>query len=165
MPPPAPSFVIRPDGIGPAAFGAEPDGVVDFVSSVLGPPSRDTGWIDPFEIGPCPGSEIRQVGWNDLLLEFGDVSVVAEGRRHFYGYYYGDGSGNAGVQGLATVDGLTIGSTVADLLAAHPAVSLFSGDEFIGPNFMINDALRGTLTGLADNDVILTFVGGLPCNG
>ena len=164
-PPPASPFTIRPDGIGAATFGAAPDGVIDFVSSVLGGPTSDTGWIDPFDIGPCPGTQIRQVGWGTLLLEFGDVSSIADGRQHFYGYYYGDGTATAVPPGIATNDGLTVGSTVADLLGTDPGIELFSGDEFLGPNFLVNDALRGTLTGLADTDVITSFVGGLPCNG
>jgi len=163
---PASPFSIEPDGIGAAAFGAAPDGVIDFVSSVLGPPNSDTGWIDPFEIGPCPGTELRLVGWGDLLLEFGDVSNITEGRQHFYGYYYGNGQTPAAVPpGLATESGLTVGSTVAALLEAHPDADLFAGDEFLGPNFIINDALRGTLTGLADTGLITSFAGGLPCNG
>ena len=31
---------------------------------------------------------------------------------------------------------------MANLLEVHPDVALFSGDEFLGPNFQINDALR-----------------------
>ncbi|MEL6891486.1 MAG: hypothetical protein AAFP84_07820, partial [Actinomycetota bacterium] len=166
VPAPASPFSIQTDGIGAAAFGAAPQGVVDFVTSVLGPPTSDTGWIDPFEIGPCNGSELRQVQWDTLLLEFGDSSEITQGRQHFYGYYYGDAvTGAAEPAGLATSQGLGLGSSVAALIEAHPDVELFSGDEFLGPNFKINDALRGTVTGLADTDVITSFVGGLPCNG
>lgn len=165
-PAPASPFSIEPDGIGAAAFGAAPDGVIDFVSSVLGAPNSDTGWIDPFEIGPCPGTQLRLVAWGDLALEFGDVSNITEGRQHFYGYYYGNEQTPTAVPpGLVTESGLTVGSSVAALLDAHPDADLFAGDEFLGPNFIINDALRGTLTGLADTDVITSFAGGLPCNG
>lgn len=165
-PQPTGPFAIETDGIGAAAFGAAPDGVIDFVSSILGAPTSDTGWVDPFDIGPCAGTQLRQVAWADLLLEFGDVSNITEGRQHFYGYYYGNEQAVTALPpGIATSTGLTVGSTVAELLEAHPDVDLFSGDEFLGPNFLINDALRGTLTGLADTDVITSFVGGLPCNG
>lgn len=165
-PAPASPFSIEPDGIGAAAFGAAPDGVIDFVSSVLGAPNADTGWIDPFEIGPCPGTELRLVTWGDLILEFGDVSNITEGRQHFYGYYYGNEQTTTAVPpGLATETGLTVGSSVAALLEAHPDADLFAGDDFLGPNFIINDALRGTLTGLADTDLVTSFAGGLPCNG
>ena len=166
IPVPASPFSIQADGIGAAAFGAAPDGVVDFVSSVLGPPSADTGWIDPFEIGPCPGTELRLITWGNLILEFGDVSNIAEGRQHFYAYYYGSAlTPTATPDGFATESGLTVGSSVAELLAARPDADLFTGDEFLGPNFIINDALRGTLTGLTDTDLITSFAGGLPCNG
>ncbi|MEM1335163.1 MAG: hypothetical protein AAGG08_17065 [Actinomycetota bacterium] len=163
---PASPFSIQTDGIGAAAFGAAPQGVIDFVSSVLGPATSDTGWIDPFDIGPCGGTELRQVAWGDLLLEFGDVSNITDGRQHFYGYYYGNGVDGVGAPpGLLTEGGLSVGSSVAELLEVHPEAELFSGDEFLGPNFLINDALRGTLTGLADTDVIASFIGGLPCSG
>lgn len=163
--PPAP-FDLQTDGLGSASFGADPDGVIDFLNSFLGGPASDTGWVDPFEIGPCGGTQLRQVRWGVLTLEFSDVSVVTEGRPHFYAYYYGiDGQPIGEPVGIETPEGITLGSTVAELIAAYPDVTLRSADEFIAPNFFVNDNLRGLMTGLADDDTVTQIIGGLPCDG
>ena len=157
-------FVLGADGLGSTSFGASPDGVIAFVGSFLGAPTSDTGWLDAFEVGACSGTQIRQIAWSDLHLEFGDASAVAQGRQHFYAYTYGTpGATAAQPAGLATEEGLTIGSSVADLLAAYPDVQLRSGDEFISDNFFVNDNFTGRLGGLADSDVVEVIIGGLPC--
>ncbi len=83
-------MLLSGDGIGSADFGADPEGVIEYVNSFLGAPTNDTGWIDPLTIGLCSGAEIRQVSWGVLSLLFGDVSEVVQGRRHFFAYAYGD---------------------------------------------------------------------------
>lgn len=166
---PAPAgtgFVLGADGLGTVPFGAEPEQTITFVSSMLGAPTADTGWLDPFEIGPCGGDRIRQVNWNQLQLEFGDVSDVAEGRDHFYAFYYGvEGSSTPVPAGLETAEGIGAGSTVADVIAAYPGVTLLQGDEFIGPSFTVNDNLSGRLSGITDADVVEMIIGGRPCDG
>ena len=93
--------------------------------------------------------------WGDLQLEFGDVSDVAEGRPHFYAYYYGkEGSSTATPGGLETNEGISVGSTVAQLLQAYPGVQLLSGNEFMNDSFSVNDNLSGRLSGLTDVDVV-----------
>ncbi len=93
-------FSLETDGLGAVSFGADPDGVITFVTSFLGGATADTGWVDPFTIGACGGTQLRQVTWGDLQLEFGDVSNIAEGRPHFYAYYYGkEGSSTASPAG------------------------------------------------------------------
>ncbi len=157
-------FSLQNDGLGAVSFGADPDGVITFVTSFLGGATADTGWVDPFTIGACGGTQIRQVTWGDLQLEFGDVSDVAEGRPHFYAYYYGkEGSSTATPSGLETDEGITVGSTVAQLLQAYPGVQLLSGNEFMNDSFSVNDNLSGRLSGLTDVDVVQMVIGGLPC--
>jgi hypothetical protein len=159
-------FSLDTDGLGSTSFGADPDGTVAFISTFLGPPTLDTGWVDPFTIGPCGGSELRQVTWGTLQLEFGDASSITQGRRHFYAYTYGqEGSTEAIPAGLETPEGITVGSSVGALLAAYPATQLIVGDEFISDNFVVNDNLRGRLSGLSDTDVVQVIIGGLPCEG
>ena len=164
-PAPAGDFSLRADGLGAVSFGAAPDGVIAFVSSFLGEATADTGWVDPFTIGACGGTQLRQVSWGDLQLEFGDVSAVAEGRPHFYAYFYGkEGSPSANPPGLETEEGITVGSSVADLIRAHPGVEFRLGDEFMNDSFFVNENLTGRLSGLADPDQVEMVIGGIPCD-
>jgi len=157
-------LVLSGDGIGTAGFGADPDGVISYISSYLGEPSNDTGWIDPFTIGICSGDEIRRVSWGVLTLIFGDVSTVVDGRRHFYGYTYGD-QAEIGVEpvGLTTSRGVMIGSRVIDVEAAYPAVTINPEDDFTPPFFFVNDSLRGFLTGVEDDATVTAILGGDDC--
>ncbi len=162
---PEADFALETDGLGAVSFGADPDGVITFVTSFLGAATADTGWVDPFTVGACGGTQLRQVSWGDLQLEFGDVSGIAEGRPHFYAYYYGkEGASTASPSGLETPDGITVGSTVAQLLRAYPGVQLRLGDEFMNDSFFVNDNLTGRLSGLADSDVVQMVIGGIPCD-
>ena len=159
-------FVLGADGLGAVPFGADPEQTITFVTSVVGAPTADTGWVDPFDIGPCGGTRIRQVNWNQLQLEFGDVSGVTEGRDHFYAFFYGvEGSSSPQPAGLKTAQGIGAGSSVAALLAAYPGTTLLQGDEFIGPSFNVNDNLAGRISGTADDDVVEAIIGGRPCDG
>ncbi len=166
---PAPAdsgFVLGPDGLGVLPFGADPEQTVTFVTSVFGAPTADTGWVDPFDIGPCGGTRIRQVNWNQLQLEFGDVSDVVAGRDHLYAYFYGvEGSSTPLPAGLQTAEKIGAGSSVAELFAAYPGATLLQGDEFIGPSFTVNDNLAGRVSGITDTDVVEAIIGGRPCDG
>jgi hypothetical protein len=157
-------LLLSGDGIGTAGFGADPDGVVEYLNSYLGPPSNDTGWIDPLTIGLCSGTEIRQVTWGVLVLLFGDVSEVVQGRRHFFGYAYGDqGEIGAAPVGLQTTRGVAIGSRVVDVRAAYPAATINPEDDFTPPFFFVNDSLRGFLTGVTDDATVTAILGGGDC--
>lgn len=156
-------------GVGAAAFGADPEGIIGFVSSFIGGPTVDTGYVDPFEFGACAGTQARRVFWGSLMLEFGDSSNIADGRLHFYAYQYGT-EDPAGLvadtpQGLATPEGITFGSTVGELLQAYPVTDFIEADEFLPATFLVNDNLRGYLTGLTDLDTVTVITGGLPCEG
>jgi hypothetical protein len=157
-------LLLSGDGIGTAGFGADPDGVVEYLNSYLGPPSNDTGWIDPLSIGLCAGTELRQVSWGVLTLLFGDVSEVVQGRRHFFGYAYGDqGEIGAAPVGLETTRGVAIGSRVVDVRAAYPAATINPEDDFTPPFFFVNDSLRGFLTGVTDDATVTAILGGGDC--
>ena len=162
--PAAVELLLSGDGIGTAGFGADPDGVIEYVNSYLGPPSNDTGWIDPLTIGLCSGDELRQVSWGVLVLLFGDVSEVVQGRRHFFGYAYGD-QGEIGAEpvGLQTTRGVMIGSRVVDVRAAYPAATINPEDDFTPPFFFVNDSLRGFLTGVSDDATVTAVLGGGDC--
>jgi hypothetical protein len=157
-------LLLSGDGIGTAGFGADPDGVVAYMNSYLGEPSNDTGWIDPLTIGLCSGNELRQVSWGVLTLLFGDVSEVVAGRRHFFGYTYGDQAEiGAAPVGLQTTRGVMIGSRVVDVRAAYPAASINPEDDFTPPFFFVNESLRGFLTGVSDDATVTAILGGGDC--
>ncbi len=159
-------LLLSGDGIGTAGFTADPDGVIEYMNSYLGPPSNDTGWIDPVTIGSCPGTELRLVSWGVLSLQFGDVSRLVQGRRHFFAYSYGEqGEIGSAPIGLQTTRGVAIGSRVVDVRAAYPAASVFPEDDFSPPSFFVNDSLRGFVTGVEDDATVTAILGGSECGG
>ncbi|MFM2073508.1 MAG: hypothetical protein RLZZ623_3772 [Actinomycetota bacterium] len=162
--PVAASLLLSDSGLGDALFGAEPGEVVAYLTAILGAPTADSGWVDPTSsFGVCPGSEVRGVTWADLTVLFSDSSSVMSGRRHFFNYLYGPPTG-ASIQpeGMRTVAGIGVGSTVADLLAAYPDAQVYPEDLY-GPYFVINENLTGFLTGTSPSDTILSFIGGIGC--
>lgn len=160
-------LLLRGDGIGSARFGAAPDGVIDYVTSILGGNTSDTGWVDPYTFGDCsPATVARKVDWGVLSLLFSDLSSYANGRRHFIGWEYGlvGGIGDEPV-GLRTAGGTTLGSRVVDLLADFPEAGVNDGeaDLNIPPNFYVSDNFRGLLTGIEPGDLITVIFGGYGC--
>ena len=152
-------------GLGDALFGADAEGVVEYVTSIVGPPSNDTGWLDPLSVGAaCPGSEIRFVEWDDLSLYFSDESPAASGVRHFASYTYGPLFGlTLSPFGLTTDAGLGIGDFVSTLRAVYPLATANPDDGIGGPTFQIEPGLSGFLTGIGDSDTIISFIGGFGC--
>jgi hypothetical protein len=162
--PPGAALVLRDNGLGSAAFGADPDGVIGYVSSVLGKPTVDSGWIDPLSQGSCPGTELRTVSFGDLALSFSDESTVASGRRHFFSYSYGPAFGAAiSPGGLATEAGLSVGTTVAQMKGTYPTATINPGDDTSPPTFAVSPGLTGLLTGITDTDTVSELQGGFGC--
>jgi hypothetical protein len=161
-------LVLRGDGIGAATFGGDPESVVEYVRSLLGDPTADTGWVDPFTFALCDGNEVRKVDWGVLSLLFGDQSDFAVARRHFFAWEYGL-AGQIGdpPQGLRTAAMVTLGSRVVDLRAEFPEVAVNEEEDGTGffspPNFYVSDNFRGLLTGTTDDDVITVMFGGRGC--
>lgn len=157
---------LRGDGLGSARFGAEPDGVIDYVTSILGGNTGDTGWVDPLTFAVCDGTVARRVDWGVLSLLFSDLSIVADGRRHFMGYEYGR-VGEIGDEpvGLRTPGGVTLGSRVVDLLAEFPEASVNPGEDGIDipPNFYVSDNFYGLVTGTEPDDFVTVIFGGYGC--
>jgi hypothetical protein len=167
VPPSVEQLALRGDGIGAAMFGGDPDAVIEYVRSLLGDPTGDTGWVDPFTFALCDGTEVRRVDWGVLSLLFGDQSNFGSGRRHFFAWEYGlSGQIGDAPQGLRTAGLVTLGSRVVDLRAEFPdvAVNPEEDDGFFSPaNFYVSDNFRGLLTGTAEDDVITVMFGGLGC--
>lgn len=159
-------LLLRGDGIGSARFGAAPDGVIEYVTSILGGNTGDTGWVDPFTFAVCDGDIARRVDWGALSLLFSDFSNVASGRRHFMGYEYGR-VGELGDEpvGLRTAGGTTLGSRVVDLVADFPDAIVNPGEQDINipPNFYVSDNFYGLVTGVESEDVVTVVFGGYGC--
>jgi len=160
-------LLLRGDGIGSARFGAATDGVIDYVTSILGGNTADTEWVDPYTFGDCsPATVARKVDWGVLSLIFSDLSSYANGRRHFIGWEYGlvGAIGDEPI-GLRTQGGMTLGSRVIDLMAEFPEVGVNEGenDLNIPPNFYVSDNFRGLLTGTSDDDFATVIFGGYGC--
>lgn len=168
IPPPlgVDELILGDGGIGTALFGAAPDGVVSYITAVLGSPTDDSGWIDPSAFYACSGTTVRRVEWGVLSLVFSDDSPLASGRAHLVSFTYGavDRLGDE-PQGLRTTAGIELGSSVADLKAAHPGVVLDEGDPSVDlpPGFFVSDGLRGLLTGVDDDDLVIVVFGGTGC--
>jgi hypothetical protein len=159
-------LVLTGEGLGSAVFGADPEGVIDYVTSILGGNTADTGWVAPDSFAVCDGTIARRVDWGTLSLLFTDLSPIANGRRHFIGYEYGR-VGEIGDEpvGLRTPGGITLGSRVVDLLAEFPDAAVNAGDDQVGipDNFYVSNVFYGLLTGTTAEDYVTVLFGGYGC--
>ncbi len=133
-------------GLGVADFGEDPDETIDVLTFVLGDPADDSGWIvgaDPdrpsctganrhvtwIVQGPLPvqadpdddEADAPEPGGPVAVLEV-DFSDANAGVREFAQYTYrteAPGSVDSGARGLATIEGITIGSTFDQFVAAY----------------------------------------------
>ncbi|MDQ3311932.1 MAG: hypothetical protein M3501_09740 [Actinomycetota bacterium] len=165
---PTSGVILAADGVGVASFGDEPDAAIAAVTAILGEPTQDSGWVEPFTISACPGTEYRRVSWGAFSLQFSDQSSKADGRRHLFGYEYGEvGRTDAQPAGLVTAEGIGVGSTVAELKSAYPDVSVVAGEEGLSSSsFEVSEnGLAGLLTDATDQGIVLLVVGGDFCGG
>ena len=163
---PGAALKLSPTGLGAADFGTDPEAVITYVSSLIGPASSDSGWTDPIVggFGVCPGNEVRGVAWNDLLLLFSDNTDVASGRRHFFAYILGPTfEADINPFGLTTDAGIGIGSTVASLRGTYPAAFINPADDISPASFLIFSGLTGQLTSDADDGQVSLVRGGTGC--
>jgi hypothetical protein len=155
--------VLESIGLGVATFGEPADTVVAALTALLGEPTEDTGFVDPFLIGTCATNELRRVSWDSLSVLFGDNGTP--GSRQFFSYAYGDVTDLAAEPvGLLTPAGIGIGTTVADLRSAYPEVVVQEGEEgLFESSFFVDETLAGLLTGAADTDLVTVIFGGEFC--
>jgi hypothetical protein len=143
-----------------------PRGVIEYVTSILGGDTADTGWVAPDTFAVCEGTVARRVDWGVLSLLFTDQSPFASGRRHFIGFEYGrvGGIGDEPA-GLRTPGGITLGSRVIDLLAEFPEAAVNAGDQGVGipDNFYVSNVFYGLLTGVTADDYVTVLFGGYGC--
>ncbi len=158
--PPPLSLMFWPDGLAITMFGDDPTTAIAGVQAYLGfLPTFDSGWVGPLEYGVCPGTDYRHVVFDGLTLQFTDAGYFApDGARGLFGYMC-----NGSPFGLTV--GLDVGNTLADLLAAYPGASVFTGDPHFGTTFRVDypgthEQLWGVLTGDAMGDTIEQVHGG-----
>lgn len=160
------ALVLGRDGLGAVGqFCDDPDAVIAAMSRLAGAPDDDTGWVDPLSISTCRGTEVRRVTWGSLDLYFGDESRFAGGVRHFFGFSYGNIDGfDVAPAGLATPEGVGLGTPVTYLRATYADVAILAGEEGIQePAFYVDENLRGLLTDDTDDGVITLIIGGEAC--
>ncbi len=132
------SVVLAPDGLGPAKFGQPADTVVSLLTEVLGEPGRP--WTMS---GVTWGTE----GGTQITAFFSTPG--ADGVSSFTGWQL-RGQGALGDLELATPAGVTLGSSVADALAAYPDALIAAdfvthcGDGWWLPTqYEFDDGVRG----------------------
>ncbi len=151
--PTSPDVVLEPDGLGVVVFGDEANRVLAALARRLGPPTDD---------GPlpaCPSGEL------DRLVRFGELSVLVAttgGVERFVAWDIGPFSGT--VARLATAEGISVGSTLAQLRSTYGERLQLTRDDPFGPAFEIDlggrSRLGGTLTGTGTGDTVATLSGG-----
>ncbi len=152
------------------SFGYDDDDAVAAFAAVLGAPTKDTGWIDPFgDYGVCHPPMMRAVEWGSFITIYtnGDTDFWSGGVEHFYAYYY---SNVANPPDLRTTEGLGIGSSLGDLKAAYDPAEIVIDDAFFDPSigFWSYDlqswtGMWGYATGQSNAHVITSVNGGRGC--
>ena len=169
-------LALEPDGIGAVDFGASPDDAIAYATAFLGPPVRDTGWVDSFsEFGTCPPPEVRGVQWGTspngfshaftLLFTKAATSHLPAGGEHLFGYDYFGGDVD-----LSTPEGMTVGSTLLEGQALYPTMDInespwdpASGVWVVDDNPSDDAQLFGFATGQSDTDQVTSILGGVTC--
>jgi hypothetical protein len=167
-PVPLSGLVLSANSLGEAQFGDEPEATIAYISSLLGSPTADTGWLDPeSEMLVCERDSFRQVEWGVLRVEFGSPSIYGPADAHFIGWDYGtDGRLGEDPEGIITGLGVGLGARIDELLAAYPTTELFEGEEGnFPPSFTEAGGLSGFTTGTTDSDVITVLQAGDRCGG
>jgi hypothetical protein len=84
---PTPDVVLRPDGLGVAAFGATRQEALSGLRRKLGTPDETGSWSGATPFGTCPG-DTRAVRWGRLYVLFtnGPTRYAPSGTWHLFAY-------------------------------------------------------------------------------
>jgi hypothetical protein len=163
--------VLRGDGLGSVEFGNEADIAVATLTSLLGPPDDDSGWIDSFSgFGTCPGETVRGLRWATMwvLMTDGSTEWRDDGVPHFFSYLNSVFYDDSRSLGLTTEAGIALGSPV-DALRDTYGSDVAIGFEELVDGFLYTITvpapghLSGGLTGDQDEDLITSIDGGIGC--
>ncbi len=146
----APELVLREDGLGAIAFGDPMDSSLALLTDLLGATTLDITEIgEGFAGGHGGADEARFVAFGTLFLTFLDVSEYrSDGAMHLAGWTLNDDG--AGSSPHTTEEGISLGSTVAELQAAfggNVSFDLAGGCIEDVWTFSVSSRLRGWLTG------------------
>ena len=156
---PAPQIALRGDGLAVVDLGAPPGDALAAVRAELGEPTLDTGWQPSFSTyGTCPGSQIRAVEWDGLVLLFTDEPTEQGEGAHLFSWRL-TGSPPA----LATAEGFGVGATVGDAEDLYPGAVEVVPPEEPFPGFLVVHAVGGEITAYLAGEVVSFLEAGTPC--
>jgi hypothetical protein len=185
-PRPGTTVVLRADGLGVAAFGADEAGAMRALQRRLGPPQERGSWTGATPFGTCPGP-VRAARWGRLYVLFtnGPTRYDAAGRWHLFAWQV-DAVRRTAVdpqyagptpppsppplRGYSprTAAGVGFGSTLAELRAAYGSrLRVWSGAPGNGYRFTVGQGaageLSGSLSGGTPREIVTRLVAGAVC--
>jgi len=150
-------------------FGTGDEATIAAISSSLGDPTEDSGWIDAFSVyGTCPLPVIRGVHWDGFVALFTQSATdfADQGTPHFFSWYYPSGADI----GLETDVGVGVGDSVGSLRAAYDGPDFvlvpWEFDQtqgFWSTDQFASSQLYGYATGVSNADTITAINGGTGC--
>jgi hypothetical protein len=177
---PTPNVVLRPDGLGVAAFGAAQEQALSGLRRKLGTPDETGSWNGATPFGTCPG-DTRAVRWGRLYVLFtnGPTRYGPSGTWHLFAYqvdsiqrtkvdpqYSGPTPppDPPPLRGYSpkTAAGIGFGSTVAELRAAYGRrVSTSYGTPGPIHRFRVRFGTTGELSGSLSGGTSAATINGL----
>lgn len=177
---PAGKVVLRPDGLGVAAFGAAEREAVQALRRALGPWAERGSWPDgQTAFGTCTGG-VRALRWGRLYVLFtnGPTPHGREGTWHLFAYQAttwkvfpvaptGPPPRLTGPS-PRTPEGVGLGATVSRLRAVYgKRLELWGGPEGGGPGFQVTGGdplgLHGGLTNASPAGRVIALAAGAGC--
>jgi len=183
---PTPNVMLRPDGLGVAAFGATQQQTLSGLRRKLGPPDETGSWNGATPFGTCPG-DTRAMRWGRLYVLFtnGPTRYAPDGSTWHLFAYQVDAVQRTKVDpqysgptpppeppplrgdSPKTAAGIGFGSTVAELRAAYGGrLRISSGLPGPVHRFQVRlDAgeLSGSLSGRTPSATITGLAAGAVC--
>ena len=164
-------LLLQGDGLGSVTFGDEADVAVDALTTLLGTPDDDSGWIPALSgFGTCPGEQVRGLRWATLwvLMTDGATEWRDDGVPHFFAYLNSVFYDESRSLGLTTEEGIALGARLDAVREAYGEDLVVSFDDFAdGYIYAITvtppGRLGGGLTGDLDEDLITSIDGGSGC--
>lgn len=150
---------LRGDGLGVVELGAAPDVAIAAVSAALGQPTADTGWQSASSAyGTCPGTQVRGVEWDHLVLLFTDGATPYGRSQHLFSWRL-----TGAPPALGTAKGLGYKATVADAQELYPGEVEVTPPQDPFPGFVTIKLPGGPITGYLEGDVLTNLEAGAPC--
>jgi len=144
------------------AFGDDGEAALADLVTVMGEPIGDPGWGPD---GRCTASEVRRLGWGGLEVV---LSRVGAGGPTLLAQWYLTGQ-DSDVTSLWTLERIGIGSTVADLRAAHGDQITLERPSDLDPagwfdtEPLLGDGIRGAVGNTSDAGRVLLMWAGEGC--